>query len=461
MRVATQSRWSAHTGIALLLILSALLGAVYIGVAHPGSSSSNASGAHPYAVYVREGESPVGKTTASTFACQAATAPVRCYSPQQIRAAYDVTSLLNKGITGTGRTIVIIDAYQSPTIVADLHTFDQIFGLPDPKLNIIAPDGLTPFDYTDPNQVGWAGEITLDVEWSHAIAPGATIDLVLAKSNNDPDILSATSYAVHHNLGDVISQSFGEGEACSGVPLSAQHAVFEQALREGTTVFASSGDEGAAQASQTTPVACGGSEPYYKSASTPASDPAVTGVGATSLNANAQTGAYISESAWNDEFGASGGGYSSVFARPAFQNQVVRNRARGVPDVAYNGDVNGGVLTVWSSYAAGAPQLVYIFGGTSAGSPQWAAITALGDQLAGRRLGFLNDALYQIGTSKAYTRAFHDTTAGNNTFTTTDNNGNPLVITGYNTTPGWDAVTGWGSPDVAHLLPLLVTAKCG
>ncbi len=459
MRVATQSRWSAHTGIALFLILSALLSTVYIGVARQVSSSSNVSVAHPYTVYVKEGESPIGKTTASTFACQAATAAIRCYSPQQIQAAYDVTPLLNKGITGAGRTIVIIDAYQSPTLVADLHLFDQIFGLPDPKLNIIAPDGLTPFDYTDHNQIGWAGEITLNVEWSHAIAPGATIDLVLAKSNNDPDIFSATRYAIRHNLGDVISQSFGEGEACTGVPLSAENKVFEQAVSKGTTVFASSGDQGAAQASQTTPVACGDSEPFYKSTSMPASDPAVTSVGGTSLNANAQTGAYISESVWNDKYGASGGGYSRIFARPDYQDRAVHSRTRGVPDVAYNGDVKGGVLGVWSSYAANAPEAAFIFGGTSAGTPQWAAITALGDQLAGKRLGFLNDALYAIGTSRVYKWAFHDTTVGNNTYTTTGNDGNPLVITGYNAASGWDAATGWGSPNVAHLLPLLVVAK--
>ena len=124
--------------------------------------------------------SAAGASPSVTFSCQTTT-PAGCYGPAQIQAAYDFAPLYARGIDGTGRTIVIVDAFQSPTIVHDLQLFDAVFGLPDSTLNIIAPDGLTPFDPADQNQVGWAGEITLDVEWAHAIAPGATIDLVLAK----------------------------------------------------------------------------------------------------------------------------------------------------------------------------------------------------------------------------------------------------------------------------------------
>src|SRR5262249_51229756 len=143
---------------------------------------------------------------------------------------------------------VIVDAFQSPTISSDLHYYDQHFGLPDPTLQIVAPDGLTSFNGGDENQAGWSVEITLDVEWAHAIAPGAKIVLVLAKTNSDSDILSATKYAVDHNLGDVISMSFGEAETCMGSTLLAQqHTVFENATNKGITLFASSGDDGAAQ----------------------------------------------------------------------------------------------------------------------------------------------------------------------------------------------------------------------
>lgn len=400
-------------------------------------------------LYLKEGETAAGKPTNFRFKCQAGNAPVRCYGPQQIRNAYNIQSVLNEGITGQGRTLVIIDAYQSPTIGHDLATFNAVFGLSNSTLNIIAPDGLTPFNPNDPNQVGWAGEITLDVEWSHVVAPSATIDLVLAKSSNDPDILSATKYAVENNLGSVISQSFGEGETCADPNLlQAEHQLFKEATAKHITLFASSGDSGAAQPT------CDGSS-YFLSASTPASDPFVTGVGGTHLAANPQTGKYLGETAWNDSFGASGGGFSVIYPRPNFQKNILQRKQRGVPDVAYNGDVNGGVLAVWSSSGSGANQ-VFIFGGTSAGSPQWSGIITLGNQLAGHRLGFINKAIYRIGESASYSRAFHDIVIGNNTFVGTTSSGGTVTILGYNTEPGWDPVTGWGSPNVARLLPLLI-----
>jgi subtilase family serine protease len=365
-------------------------------------------------------------------------APPFCYGPDQIRAAYDIQPVLDSGITGAGRTIVIIDAFQSPTIRQDLALFDHIWSYPDPTLNIIAPDGLTPFT-PDAEQVLWASEISLDVQWSHAIAPGATIDLVLAKSASDADVLSVTKYAVDHNLGDVISQSFGEAEACADPALLArEHAIFEEASGKGITLVASSGDFGSAQST------CDGSS-VVLSASTPASDPEVTGVGGTHLVADAGTGAYGSESAWNDEFGATGGGFSTVYRRPGYQAPFQSNeKQRGVPDVAYNGDVRGGVIAAFGvPFGVGG---LFIFGGTSAGSPQWAAIIALADQKGGRRLGAINTTLYHIAKSDAYHGAFHDVTAGTNGF---------FGVPGYPAATGWDAATGLGTPDAAKLIALL------
>ena len=112
----------------------------------------------------------------------------------------------------------------------------------------VAPDGLTAFDPSNGDMVSWAFEITLDVLWSHAIAPGANFVLVLAKSDADADLLSATKYAVDNRLGDVISQSFGEGESCMAPSLVAQqHQVFADATMQNITIFASAGDEGAGQ----------------------------------------------------------------------------------------------------------------------------------------------------------------------------------------------------------------------
>jgi subtilase family serine protease len=160
-----------------------------------------------------------------------------------------------------------------------------------------------------------------------------------------------TRYVVDHNLGDVISQSFGEAEACMDpILLNEQHALFAEAVNKGITLFASSGDSGASQ-----PSCDANSTAALLTASTPASDPNVTAVGGTTLTADPSTGAYQSETAWTEPFGCNppavapsdvncSGGFSSVYARPDYQSAVQKNRARGVPDVAYNAGVSSGVL---------------------------------------------------------------------------------------------------------------------
>jgi subtilase family serine protease len=423
-------------GMALAVLPAAATQAAATGRVHP------AVGVRPH---YRNAGKPHTASSQVLFSCQLPSADVTCYGPSQIQNAYRFTPLYRAGITGKGRTIVIVDAFQSPPIRDDLALFDQTFGLPDPKFTIVAPDGLTPFDPNDANQVGWSAEISLDVEWAHAIAPDAAITLVLAKSNDDADILSATSYAVDHGLGDVISQSFGEAEQCMAPALlTAQHQLFARATAKGITLVASSGDDGAAQPS------CDGSS-LIKAASTPASDPLVLGVGGTHLRADLETGAYHSETAWNDEFGASGGGFSVLFGAPAYQ-QGLHLPSRGVPDVAYNGDVNGGVLVAFGvNIGPGTgPGSFFIFGGTSAGAPQWSALTALTTQLNHGRVGFLNGVVYAIAESRLYAATFHDVTSGNNSFE---------GIAGFKARKGWDAVTGWGSPIAATLVPLLAAGR--
>jgi subtilase family serine protease len=403
-----------------------------------------AAGAPPKYAYVgKPGGTPAG--SGYLFTCQEPGAALNCYTPQEIATAYDIP----KNLTGAGQTIVIIDAFGDPTIAADLATEDSTFGLPPANLNIIYPDGQPTFDPTNADEVGWTGEIALDVESSHAIAPSAKIDLVIAKSDQDPDILSALQYVVSHHLGNVLSQSYGEAESCEAPSIEqADHVLFAQAEAEGMTVFASSGDEGAAQ------YTCDGSS-YIKAVSVPAADPLVTGVGATSLTAVQPTGSYESETAWNDAYGSSGGGYSTIFKRPAFQNGSVSNPMRGVPDVSYSGDVNNGLLIAWSGGVVANEGTFYLFGGTSAGSPQWAAITALADQQDGHPIGYINNELYALAHGPLYSYVFHDITTGNNTVSLTNAAGNTVNITGYPATRGWDAVTGLGTPIVAHLLQYL------
>jgi subtilase family serine protease len=422
---------TAVTGIATTTAVAAS------GVATP------AIGITPdYQVAGRLSADPAG----TTLPCQT-TVPATCYGPDQIRAAYGVDKLAKLGLNGAGRTIVIVDAFQSPTVAADLASFDTLFGLSAPKLNIIAPDGLTPFDQSDADQTGWAGEISLDVEWSHAIAPDATIDLVLARSDQDEDLLSAQRYAIDHNLGDALSQSFGEAEQCLDPAIAAaDHELFGKARKEGITVFASSADQGAALST------CDGSS-FFKAASTPASDPLVTAVGGTLLNADGVTGAYHSETVWNeaDIAAASGGGFSALYQTPGFQRGL-HLPSRGVPDVAYNAGVDTGVLTVWSSSGQG-DDLVFRFGGTSAGSPQWAGIAVLADQLGHHRIGYINDALYGLAHGPLYGALYHDVTVGDNTYH------GDITIQGYSAEKGWDAASGLGSPKANALVPALAASS--
>jgi subtilase family serine protease len=389
---------------------------------------------------------------AGLFTCQApqsATNTVPCFGPSQIRRAYNVPN----NLTGSGKTIVIIDAFGNPYIASDLALFDQTFGLPAANLNIICVASATAtgpcptFSLSNADQVDWAGEIALDTQYSHAIAPGATIDLVISKSDQDADILAAQEYAINHRLGDVLSQSFGENELCLQAETSIFNATvtaFKTAQAENMSVFASSGDQGSGTLN------CAGTS-YVEGVNMPASDPLVTSVGGTHLNANYVTGQYQSETVWNNsgldpDFGAGGGGFSSIFPRPSYQG-FTGSAGRGVPDVTYSADVYNGVLVVFSAGNGGTPAF-FIFGGTSAGSPQWAALASLADQAAGHDLGFLNPSLYDLAGSAFYASIFHDITVGNNAW---DGAGVP----GYAAHRGWDAASGLGSPIANSLILFL------
>ncbi len=366
------------------------------------------------------------------FACQSNTdpRPVLCYGPDQIRAAYGVNDLLNRQITGRGSSITIIDAYSSPTVRHDLRAFDSAWGLSNPRLNVLAPFGVHGSDTI------WSAEVSLDVEWSHALAPDATINLILAKSSNDVDLYKALAYAVQHNLGDVISLSFGENENCVDPALRhAEHAILKEAIKKGMTVLAATGDLGSAQ------MTCDGSG-YQEAVSFPADDPLVTAVGGTQLFADATSGQYIRETAWNESDAynkATGGGYSKMYKSPAYQKVLAAGAGgRGVPDISLNASVNGGVL-VYQSDATTHKTTVSIMGGTSVAAPEMAGILADGVQMAHHRLGEINQALYKLGASSNYSQAMNDIITGDNILVSSG-------LSGYTTGQGWSPVTGWGSP---------------
>jgi subtilase family serine protease len=392
----------------------------------------------------------------STTDCQAQLG-IACYSPVQYRTAYNLNPLYKGGITGAGRTIVIVDSFGSPTIANDLHVFDQQWGFPDPDLQVMKFGNVPPFDASDPTMVGWAQETTLDVEYAHAIAPGAKI--VLAETavaeeegtSGFPEMMSAEKSLIDRGIGDVITQSFGAtentfpgfdtGDFSSLLNL---RFAFKDAFAHGVTVLASSGDDGATDAESD------GSTLYpFRVNSWPSSDPLVTSVGGTQLNLDNNGNKLSPDVVWNDGFGAGGGGVSGVFPRPIYQSLVTKavGKKRGTPDISMSAAVDGGAWVYYSFVNPASPW--HIFGGTSEASPIFSGIVALANQVAHHRLGLLNPGLYALGALSQHgvkSTGIVDVTSGNNSF---------AGVTGFDAGTGYDLASGWGTIDAAKFVPAL------
>jgi len=375
-----------------------------------------------------------------------------CQTPQSMRTAYGLNPLIQKGFTGKGQTVVDIVSFGSPTLQKDIDAFDKQFGLPAITIQQISPLNEPPSDpYND--RTGWAAETTLDVEIIHALAPGANIVVLISPVAETegtaglPEFRQLLQYTLDHKLGNIVSQSWGASEitlkdATGQAEIQKWDTLYKQATtQDGLTIFSSSGDNGATDYTD----AAATHLSVIATTSFPADDPWVTSVGGTTLNRNGTT---FSEAAWNQ----SGGGFSSFFPTPAYQKtlpasvQALSQNRRGVPDVSGNADPTTGL----AMYENGSWSTA---GGTSASAPMWAALGAIADQMAGHPLGFLNTALYQIEGSARYAQDFHDITIGNNSVTSGGVN-----VEGYNAVPGWDAITGLGSPNAVNLLPDVVTA---
>lgn len=335
----------------------------------------------------------------------------------------------------------------------DMARFDSMFGLPKARLRVVnslAGSG-------SPWLAG--GEEVEDAEMVHAVAPGAAITIILVNQSavrSPANFVTALTAFLRLGAarGSVLSISATIGEHYLN---RAEAARMDAALRADrahhVTVVASSGDKGAAS-----DLHFGSANPV-KEVSMPASDPLVLAVGGTSLTADRATGAYISETAWNtlpeppasgDGSSASGGGFSHLFRRPGYQGVVPGGQSgRGVPDVAGDAAFNTGMAVVAGGGDAGDATVVPATG-TSAAAPFWAGLVALADQLAHRHLGFINPAIYRIALGSHYRAAFHDITTGDNTFRLAR-----TTIAGYPAGPGWDPLTGWGTPDARVLVPLL------
>ena len=347
-------------------------------------------------------------------------------TPTEIRTAYGISSISFPGATatagtGAGETIAIVDAYDDPTIASDLATFDSYFGLAAPpsftKIGINSSGKGSTTAFPSPNS-SWDGEIALDVEWSHVVAPQANIVLVEAHSSGLQDLLNAVQYASTSTGASVVTMSWGSSE------FSGEQSDDSYFSQPGVTYFASSGDSG--------------SPGIWPSMSAN-----VIGAGGTTLTLTG-SGQYSSESAWS----GSGGGISPYITAPSYQSGLVISNGTGTisaggkragPDVSYDANPNSGVAVYGSDGFGGWAQV----GGTSAASPQWAGLMAIVDQgLALQGKGPLTGstqtlpALYQLPSSD-----FHDVTTGSNGT--------------YSAGTGFDLVTGRGTPVANLLVPAL------
>ena len=455
---------SGKSGVRGIALAAACIGLV--ALAAPGSAAA-APARHGKALSVARVSPLARRLSSARWASPPTTADcetqqgIACYSPQQLQKAYNLNPLYKKGLTGKGRTIVIVDSFGSPTAKADLHQFDQDFGLPDPPhFDIIQPAGKVPdFDPTDPEQSGWGEETSLDLQWAHSIAPGANILLVetpVAETEGVtgfPEIVRAENYVINHHLGDVISQSFGATEETfpSRSALLGLRGAFKNAAKHGVTVLGASGDSGA------TDYKLNGEDLYtHRVNSWPSSDPLVTSIGGTQLHLDADGNRTAPDNVWNDTvlFGgaaASGGGLSHVFKRPAYQNSVadVVGKRRGTPDISMSAAVDGGVL-VYIGYSGGdgITPGYYIFGGTSEASPEFAGVVAIAAQRAHHRLGLINPRLYRLAEHHA--PGIPDVTLGDNTVTF-EQGGQTYTVKGYDAAPGYDLATGLGTVNAAAL----------
>jgi subtilase family serine protease len=401
----------------------------------------------------------------TTAGCEK-TLGVPCYAPFQYHTAYNTGPLYSKGIDGKGQTIVVVDPFGYVDIRSELTTFDKAFKLPaPPSFRIIHPAGpIPPYDPKKrPSMEGWAIETSLDVEYSHTMAPGASILLVETPVSENlgtsgfPQVVEAENYVIDHHLGTVISQSMDASEQSFPTVASLLNlrSAYKNAAAHGVSVLAATGDAGATNFSSNT------SFYLHRVIAWPASDPLVTAVGGTQLFLTASGRHTQPDAAWNDTNltgspASTGGGQSVVFSRPAYQNGVagVTGQHRGVPDVAMSAAVDGSAL-VYLDARLGIGAGYHLIGGTSEATPLFAGIVALADQAAGHGLGLLNPAIYQLYAEHA--PGIVDVTAGTNTVTFAQG-GTEHSVLGWDAVHGYDLASGVGTINAALFVPELAAA---
>ena len=331
------------------------------------------------------------------------------YTPAQIQSYLGLTN------NGKGQTIAIVTAYNAPTIASDLAAFDAKFGLPAPaSFKKVSQAGST--SSLPATDAGWALEASLDVEWAHAVAPGAGILLVEAKDSSLTNLDTAIAYAAKQSGVSVISNSWGATGEISGETTMDTYCKLTKAV----CVF-SSGDSGNP-----------GGYPAY--------NPYVISVGGTTLWLSTTNGvsSVSSEAAWS----GSGGGVSIYEPRPAYQSKLSFGM-RTIPDVSYNADPTTG-FAVYDTTPYNGASGWFQMGGTSAGAPQWAGIIAVANQLRVAQRKTVLAAMSTTSTNPTpAAKAVYGLTSGMSDVATGSPNGSCSVC---NVAVGFDAVTGLGSP---------------
>lgn len=395
----------------------------------------------------REGASAAGAVTAKDGPASGCASLYNsdigdAYTPQQIGAAYGLDTAWGDGDDGTGHTIAVLEL--ASYSMADIVAFDQCFGLisdaatTDPSVHDIDVDG-----GAGPLDLSSALEPTLDIDELRALAPGATVDVYLGPNGLPFGLVDTLQRIATDDTAQVVSISWG---VCERFSDHAQETpIFEQMAAQGQSVFAASGDSGSSDCIDQAPT--GGPAPTGPAVDDPASQPDVTGVGGLTVTSIAP----LDETVWNDCGGASGGGISSAYARPSWQQApgmptggAAGAHARLVPDLSVIGDpCDGTVVELGGTWTA--------VGGTSMGAPVMAATTAVAAQRCGASsLGLLNPRLYAMGRAGGYFNAV--TTGTNETVPQT------VAAHEYAAHAGYNMAAGLGSPNPSTFIDGLCSA---
>jgi subtilase family serine protease len=379
------------------------------------------------------------------------------FGPPDIYSFYDESPLLDADPVIDGSNTDCVAVIEDSGIdQASTDVFNTQFNLPAFDYSLSSGTNFqTVFaDSSDPGINSDQIEALLDLEYVHALAPGANIINYIGDNQRASltglGFLDAAYDAIDQNRCGTISISYGICGASAGF-VKEVDSVFEQGAAQGQSIFIASGDEGAAalkfSPKQDTCVVAKqrGVEPLESS-------PHVTSVGGTMFtpdyNDDGDNVGRVAESVWNDSSGAGSGGRGTIFKKPAYQKGVTpKDNSRDVPDIAFGASpISPGFYFGYSNPNGDSSSVQCCIGGTSVGAPSWAGISMLIQQELGARSGLFNTKLYQLGPSEA-SAGIHDVTAGNNSY-----NG----VKGFAAVRGYDQASGWGTPDIADFVAAFI-----